>query len=49
MNYSLQISLATINSAEVDAFRAEVARRMRIPPWNNSVPAGVKVRVTTTI
>jgi len=36
--YCVQVSLAALTGAEVDAFRLEVARRMRTERWNESIP-----------
>jgi len=33
-----QVSLAALTGEEVNAFRLEVARRMRTENWNDSVP-----------
>jgi len=32
------VSLAALTGEEVNAFRLEVARRMRIEQWNDSIP-----------
>jgi len=32
------VSLAALTGEEVNAFRLEVARRMRIERWNDSIP-----------
>jgi len=37
-NVALQVSLAALSGEEVNAFRLEVARRMRTENWNDSVP-----------
>ena len=34
----MQVSLAALSGEEVNAFRLEVARRMRTENWNDSVP-----------
>ena len=38
-----QVTLAAQIDAEVNVFRKEVARRMRLPPWNANINSNVNV------
>jgi hypothetical protein len=40
---SAQVSLAALSDTEVNIFRLEVARRMRLPPWVDYLPDDLKV------
>ena len=38
-----QVTLAALTNVEVNEFRAEVAKRMRLPPWDTYMDSAIAV------